>query len=470
MAFLLGGANSASGGYDIDNSLRFGGTGSFLTRAQSDNETATTCRKFTVSTWYKTTLQGDASGWHALWSASTDANNWTSLKVNADKIMIFGLKLSGTEITFTSNMVFRDPSAWYNVVVAYDSTDGTAADRLIIYVNGSRITGTFSADLAQNTAAHWGDDAAAGRIGAYNFNTADSYMMNGYLADTCVTIGYALAPAKFGVADEDSGIWKPIKPTVTYSENGFFLEYQQAGTDADASGMGADTSGNTNHLAIDSDDSDELGVTTDTPTNNFCTVNPIGGVNSSAKWTFTEGNTVIQQNDNGNWRATGSTMGVANGKWYWEVEFDAGTMTEIFVGFHDTSITLAGDDWVTGSCIFYNHNGGEVKLDGTTTTADYGVLTAGDVLGIALNMDDKQVTFYDNGSAIVSDFSIGSNINEATPTFMSDYSDIVYKINFGNPPYAISSGNADANGYGNFEYAVPSGYFSLCTKNLAEYG
>ena len=146
-------------------------------------------------------------------------------------------------------------------------------------------------------------------------------------------------------------------------------------------------------------------------------------------------------------------------------------MTEIFVGVHDTSISLEGvQRWVTGSTLFYNHTGGEMRQDGTDTTADYGVLTAGDILGVALNMDDDQITLYDNGSAIVTNFSLSSSITEAMPTFMADYNDVVYKVNFGNPPFSISSGNSDANGYGNFEYAVPTNYYALCTKNLAEFG
>ena len=200
-------------------------------------------------------------------------------------------------------------------------------------------------------------------------------------------------------------------------------------------------------------------------------MNPISGATSSAKWTFVDGNLQLSQNDDREWRTTGSTMAVSKGKWYWEVTFAAGTMTEIMVGVHDTSVSLEGvQRWVDGSALFYNHTGGEVRIDGTDTTADYGVLTAGDILGIALNMDDDQITLYDNGSAIVSNFSIGSNINEAMPTFTADYDDVTYKVNFGNPITTISSSQADDNGYGNFEYDVPTGYYALCTKNLAEFG
>ena len=248
------GANSDTGAYQVDNSGLFGLAGTFLTRAQSDNESDTDRRKFTISGWYKQTLQGSASGWNGFWSASADGNNYTSLKRNnnGDAQLIFELKISGTGKTFTLDRLFRDPAAWYNIVVAFDSTDGTAADRLKVYINGERATGTFSADITQNDPAHWGDDASAGRLGAYNNNSGDSYMHNGYMADVCMTVGYALGPTAFGKTN-DNGVWVPIKPSVTYSANGFFCEFQQTGTSANASGLGADTSGNGNHFSIDAE-------------------------------------------------------------------------------------------------------------------------------------------------------------------------------------------------------------------------
>ena len=224
-------------------------------------------------------------------------------------------------------MKFRDPSAWYNLVVAYDSTDGTAANRLKVYVNGSQITGTFSSDLGQNVSAHWGDDASAGRIGAYNNNTGDSYMMNGYLADVCGTVGYALTPSSFGETN-DNGVWIPSKPSVTYSANGFFLEFKQTGTSANASGIGADTSGNTNHFSVDSDDTSEYFQTTDTPTNNFATFNPlIVGTNYNP--TLSKGNTKVSVNSTGK-HGGYSSIGVANGKW--NAEFKCITTVASVIG------------------------------------------------------------------------------------------------------------------------------------------
>ena len=94
-----------------------------------------------------------------------------------------------------------------------------------------------------------------------------------------------------------------------------------------------------------------------------------------------------------------------------------------------------------------------------------------DILGVALNMDDKQITFYKNGSAIVTNYSLDTPNDTMMPLSVQYGSSQVTKINFGGTQHtAISSGNSDANGYGNFEYSVPSGYYSINTKNLAEFG
>jgi len=467
MAFLIGGANSDSGAYQIDNSGRFGGVETFLTKSQSDSESDTDRRKFTVSGWYKQTLQGSAGGWNGLWSAMVDSNNFTSLKINADKNLIFDLNISGTNKSFTTTRVFRDPAAWYHIVVAYDSTDGTAADRLKIYVNGEQAAGTFSADITQNDPAHWGDDASAARVGAYGNNTGNAYMHNGYMADVCMTVGYALAPTAFGKTD-DNGVWIPKKPSVTYSANGFFLEFQQTGTSQNSSGIGADTSGNDNHFAIDSDNT-QLDSTTDTPTNNFATMNPL--YNWYVDPTLAEGNTKVSHS--AAWAGTKGTMAVSKGKWYWEVKLSGSEITHHHHGVQEINVdeNAQNPQNITGTTVFFNDDGGEIKVDSTATTSDYGTLDSNDILGIALNMDGGsygQITFYDNGSAIASDVNLSSSSDYVMP--FGAIGNSIAEYNFGNPPFSISSGNSDANGYGNFEYAVPSGYYALCTKNLAEYG
>jgi len=221
-------------------------------------------------------------------------------------------------------------------------------------------------------------------------------------------------------------------------------------------------------------------VTTDTPTNNFITVTPLGGVDSSSRFTFTEGNTVITQADNGNWRGTGSTIALTSGKWYWEVQNAASASTNFrcFIGVIDANIDINNTTSydLPAASLWYNWNNGEINTDGTYTTADYGggssgsPIAQGDTLGVLLNMDDDEVSFFKNGSALVEGFSLSTNISTAMPFHASGESADTFKINFGNPAHSISSSQADDNGYGNFEYDVPAGYYAICTKNLAEYG
>ena len=457
-------------GYEISNSLRFNpGDNAYLNRTPGSEGNK---RTFTLSFWAKicTDYGSDTSTNNFYTARNSDGMTSGIQQINGGYIQAWIYDDTGGEgykLQLVTNAAFRDVSAWYHIVLAVDTTQGTASNRAKLYVNGSQIT-SFSTETYpdQNFDSHINDD-----VPHYMGNkdgSNDDY--DGYLAEFYLLDGTQSTPSSFGETN-DNGVWTPIKATgLSFGTNGFFMEFQQTGTSANASGKGADTSGQGNHY--DDNNMTAEDITTDTPTNNFCTLNSLGGDNSSKNWTFSEGNTQIQQNDNGSWRATGSTMAVSKGKWYWEIEFDAGTMTEIFVGVHDSEVSLEGTNrWANGSTLFYNHTGGEIRQDGTNTSNDYGTLTAGDILGVALNMDDNQITFYDNGSAIASNFGLSSYITGfAMPTFMSDSNDVVYKVNFGNPPFSISSGNADANGYGNFEYAVPSNYYSLCTKNLAEYG
>ena len=478
MTAILG-ANGNQGEYQVTNSGLFGLAGTFLTRTQSDNESDTDRRKFTFSGWYKQTLQGSAGGWNGFWSASADANNYTSLKLNGDKQLIFGLKISGTEKTFTLDRRFRDPAAWYNIVVAFDSTDGTAADRLKVYVNGERQTGTFSADITQNDPAHWGDDASAGRVGAYNNNTGGSYMHNGYMADISLTVGYALGPSSFGKTN-DNGVWVPIKPQVTYSANGFLLEFKQTGTSANASGLGADTSGNDNHFTIDSDDIN-LSSTTDVPTNNYATLNII---DTRQNATFSEGNTkIVTASSNRNYVI--STIGVSSGKWYCEAKITGGADNDYAwfgtADFDDLLQNTASTLGDNSNEVGFNAEGGYQK-NNSNTSGFAAQIDDDDIVGIALDLDNNRITHHKNGS-----YADGSgNYNQSSPSSYVSFTNstmgfafgdgagadtATFLVNFGShTAFSISSGNSDANGYGNFEYAVPSGYYALNTKNLAEYG
>ena len=492
------GANSVSG-YEVANSGNFGSDGMFLTRSQSDNESDTDRRKFTISGWYKQTFQGSASGWNGFWSAAADGNNYTSLKKNNNTLgnsrLIFGLKISGTEVTFTTTQEFRDPTSWFNIVCAFDSTDGTAADRFKLYVNGERAAGAFSADITQNVSAHWGDDASAGRVGAYNNNSGGSYMHNGYMADVAMTVGYAHGPDKFGETDSN-GFWIPKNPAISYSANGFKLEFKQTGASANASGFGADTSGNTNHFTIDNDDGDIAygGGKTDTPTNNFNVLNPFAINRDKPIIGVSQGGLVPFDTQNDAHRIIGSIMCFAKGKWYMECKYSGGT-NEVTFGILDVDNRYANQAWYTaggsfpgdisdGNSFGYRQDG-NLFTNGNTTSGKTTWASNGDFLGLAIDCDNNAIyahvngTYVDSGDPTSGASKTGSLSNFQQTGFMMPAVSVKATsyngayVNFGSPANddsGVTNSNADANGYGKFQYAVPSGYFALCTKNLAEYG
>jgi hypothetical protein len=171
-------------------------------------------------------------------------------------------------------------------------------------------------------------------------------------------------------------------------------------------------------------------------------------------------------------------MAVTAGKWYWEMKL-------VQQVDHYPGISALDGDNVTASSdphelnSTFNYNIGAARREYFNSgTRSYGSLdefndfhSTGDIISIALNMDDNQINIYGNGTLQtgVEDSSIYDAANKMVVPFHGTINDTV-QYNFGNPVYAISSSNADANGYGNFEYAVPSDYYALCTKNLAEFG
>ena len=447
VATVLGGA------YEVANSCRFN-------RADGPNMTKTPgssgdLRKWTWSCWVK---RGSISnGSQTMFNAGSSSN--TQIRFDSDDTINFYQYSSGYTARLATNQVFRDPSAWMHVVAHWDTDNGTAGDRMKLFVNGTEVT-SFSADVnpSQNLDSYFGASGTAMYVGDKGDGAEE---MDGYLAEVVFIDGQNLAPTSFGEFNEDSPtIWQPIDVSgLTFGTNGFYLDFE------DSSNLGNDKSGGTDLTENNIAATDQ---STDTCTNNFCTLNPL--YNQYADPTFSEGNLKITVGSG--WSGAKGTMGVSTGKWYWELKL-SGTMSSHQHGVQQENVNESAQNPqnTTGSTSFYNHDGGEVNTDGSNTSADYGTLDDGDILGIALDMDAGsygQITFYDNGSAIASNINLSSSSTTVMPHLSIDNSTV--ECNFGSPPYAISSGNADGNGYGNFEYSVPSGYYSLCTKNLAEYG
>ena len=447
VANFVGNSQWPSTPQSIDNSCRFDrASGDYLSRTPSG---AGNRKIFTFSTWLKghdAAVQGSSYFFHADISGSSNVD-------------VFGVTASGVQVSINSansgdlnsSALFRDMSAWYHMVFAVDTTQGTASNRLKIYVNGTQITAfdteTYPSQDYQFTGFNTTQE--------HNVSWADSEH-NGYLAETIFVDGQQLEPTSFGATNPVTNIWEPIPYAGTYGTNGFRLDY------GDSSALGADVSGNSNNFSVNNLTS--IDQSTDTCSNNFCTLNPLYRVPA---FSYSEGNLKATASSSGKGTARG-TMGIQDsGKWYFEVKITTDDACGVGISNED----MDANTWqpTSGTFVIYHNNGTKV-VNGTASSygATYG---DGDIIGVAYNADDAEITFYKNGA------SQSTITGVTTGKFMlpsiSDTgtsSDAILECNFGSPSFSISSGNADANGHGNFEYSVPSGYFALCTKNLAEFG
>jgi hypothetical protein len=450
---------SISTGYDIDNSIKLETDNSeYLSRNPS---TDTNRQTFTFSTWVKRAELGLNSMFIDVYAS---VGNWTVFGFDtSDRLVVYAID-GGLDNGYHYTPRFRDTSAWYHIVWKSDITNATAANRWQIYVNGVEVT---AKDIDYGTPLTnfftLINTTISTKIG---YNSDSSNSASQYMAETHLIDGIALDPTDFGEYDEDSGIWKPKAYTGSYGTNGFYLDFESSGS------LGADSSGNGNNFTVNNLTS--IDQTTDTPTNNFCTMNAIQNGDGSTS-TLTEGNLVVGTADN---KGVASTFGVNKGKWYWEIKFVGSTVSQ-FVGVSNRENEQSGDASPTissasirsvfGAELFKNYTSASISSNSSF------VNTNGAIYGVALDLDNGTLGRYVNGSLINTDTTLPSD-NSVTffPMSITTNSGLggwnEAQFNFGNPPYTIASGNSDANGYGNFEYAPPTGYYALCTKNLAEYG
>jgi hypothetical protein len=459
---LILGANSVTGGYEIDNSLRFNsGSSDYLNRTYG---TPTNNKIWTLSFWVKRTELGREQ--HIL------NGGGQQFYFSSGDVLAFG-DTGGTQLV--TSQVFRDVSAWYHIIYATDTTQATASDRVKMYVNGTQVT-SFSTGTYPtiNSSSSWNTASTAYYIARYNPAPSGLYWST-YLSETYFIDGQQLTPTDFGEFDADSGIWKPIAYSGTYGTNGFFLEFQDSGA------LGTDSSGNANTFTVNNLTS--IDQTTDTPTNNFATFNPLSK-NDAGTVTFSEGNLFTAHSGTDSVYTSYSTQGISQGKWYVEFKYEVlGSNNDIMVGvgYDIEGINRTGS--YLGSSVAtwgYDSSNGNVYNNGSGSA--YGdTFAQGDIISVALDLDNNKLYLAKNGtwqnSGVPTSGATGTGAvsitssqtyflgtcHATTTTRTSSYS-----ANFGNPPFTISSGNSDANGYGNFEYAVPTGYLSLCTKNLSE--
>jgi hypothetical protein len=443
-------------GYQIPNSLRFNsGSNDNLTRTPAS---ATNRRTFTVSFWYKRSVLSTRQEVFSQYAALNN-NEWIELAFNTDDTLFLSWYSAGV---FTTNQLFRDVGAWYHIVLAVDTTQATDTNRIKLYVNGSQVTSFSSITYpAQNYDTGY-NQASSYHIGDLSLN--GNFDLDGYLAEYYSIDGQQLTPSSFGQTDSTTGIWTPIAYTGTYGTNGFYLKF------SNSSSLGTDSSGNGNTFTVNNLTSVDQSI--DTPTNNFCTLNFIQNGNGTTS-TLTEGNLVAGTADN---KGVAATIGVNRGKWFWEVK-NSGTQTNQRFGISNRANEQDGDaspSQATASVRSYVALNGYKNYTASSDTSDSSFLgTNGTIFGFALDLDAGTLRRYVNGTLINTDTTLPSD-NSVTffPFTMVTYNFGNWnqaQFNFGSPMYAGNS-YTDGNGFGNFSYAVPSGYYALCSKNLALYG
>ena len=380
---------------------------------------------------------------------------------------------------------FRDHSAWYHFVVRVDTTLATADDRIQLWINGVRETvfntlDSYNSPPSQNDAHFWFDTGRKMTIGGVSSGS-------GYFADYHYIDGQSVAPSEFGEFDEDSGIWKPKKYGGSFGNNGFKLEFKETGTSANASGIGADTSGNGHHFTLTNIGAQNQ--TTDTPTNNFCVLNPAADDNYDAPTGHLEMGGCRMQNNNNSWTTYLGTTPFSKGKWYWEAE-DIGVYTAFGIMNVDRTHLLYE---VSGaeSVAYRGWSGGALARDGNDEVSRSLGAPDGNnwVWGFWIDMDNGKFSVANRDGTtgtVIDEVDIGDCFDNGRMVipFIRQYNHTDLNINYGQGRWRNDNtmgwysnfshnGYQDDNGYGNFEYspnANSKSYYALCTKNLAEFG
>ena len=424
--------------------------------------------KATFSAWLK--LSGNAD--KAIFTSIPDgSNNFRIHITGTNQLQLKDYQSSSTVALLLTTQVFRDPGAFYHIVVSIDTSLGTADDRAKIYVNGTQVT-----SFASRTNYPVNNVPVINKTGTHEIGAvASGDYFDGLMSYMAVVDGTTYDATSFGETNAATGIWKiKTSPSVTYGTNGFFLKM-------DTSSPGTDTSGNNNTFTA----SGTPTLAQDNASNNLVTMNPLD--NYYPAGTFSNGNTTVTTS-NSNYARNSSTIGMATGKWY--SEYKVGSITGsggIYIGITGDLATGTGGN--TGNSPFsYAYDSDGTKHFNGSSSSFGDSYTTGDIIGVALDATNSKIWWSKNGVWQAS----GDPSNGTSPAFtvivpslttigayfwsFSDNNSGEYftcDCNFGNGFFgttAVTSSNADAAGHGLFEYAVPTGYFSLNTKNLNTYG
>ena len=480
-------ASAISGAYEVANSCRFdSGDSPYLHKTLG---TATNEKKFTFSAWIK---RGLFAGDQTIFNVGPDSSDeWqTGIRIRApsdyDIHCTFDDRGTATQLITTPE--YRDPTGWMHIVFAVDTTQSTEANRMKLYVNGvqqnddNTYVNVYPSLNTDCDAMDSGNTIAVGRR-----TSSTNMYFDGYMAEVCFVDGTQYAASDFGEYDEDSPLtWKPKDVSgLTFGNNGFYLDFE------DSSNLGNDANGGTDLTEVNLAATDQM---TDSPTNNFCVINSLfygTGTGGNDSVSITRGNLVAHDYSG---IFVPCTFFVNKGKWYWENKIGSqtdaqytcmGIVSESVVNSNDMedSGTAGGHNLFGGGNLAYSYYGNNgYSLDDDSTQAYGDTYAANDIISVALDLDNNKLYFAKNGtwqnSGDPTSGATGTGAISITNTyytpmtggFSGDMDNSNYNFG-GGTTWSVSSANSDANDGGTtFEYSPPSGYFGLCTKNLADYG
>ena len=446
----IGAAGAADTTYTVDRSLRINNDDSaYLSKTLSSDGNRTT---MTLSVWLK---RGNFGEMMILDAYENDANR-TRLMIDAGNRMQFVTRLSGNDHQLITTGIQRDPSAWYHFVWAIDTTDSTASNRVKMYINGEQQTDFVSTSYPDQNEAMLINKDVLHTIGIGQDSAGLEVPFDGYLAEINFIDGFQYDPSYFGETNVTTGQWNPKEYTGSYGSKGFCLNFSDnSGTTATT--LGKDNSGNSNNFTpnnfsvADGIDGDSFA---DTPTNNFCTLNPL--VRSQSAQSLANGN--LQRS--GNARKCVGTFLLKNNKYYFEVKVEDGNGNAA-IGVTQADTDLRDRDNTEAAAYFPN---GEYKIEGSGQTSGFSTYGNGDIIGVAIDttLSTPKVWFAKNNTWQ------GTGDPSTTGYSLTTGKDYVFNID-----HASSGSSTTATAFfgghkGEFNYTPPTGFVAASSANLPD--
>jgi len=469
MAILNNSNAISSGGYDINNSLRLRrSNNAYLSRtpASAGNQ-----QTWTYSAWVKRGLLGSIQDiWHANGSGTSE-NDYFAF--DSDTLQ-FRIKNSNTVVCeLITTQVFRDPSAWYHIVLAWDSTQATSSNRVKIYINGTQITAFTTATYpAQNTNTNSYNSTVLHTIGTQWYNSTLSNYYDGYITEVNFVNAQALTPSSFGETDTTTGSWKPKAYSGTYGTNGFYLKFSDiATTSGSNAGLGKDFSGNanyftTNNISVTAGTTYDAMIDSPTLTSatvaNYAVLNPIAGQGNG---TYSNANLAWLNGNSAAWKSGVGSLGVSSGKYYFEYTITSVSSSNYFyLGVAGSTyknfssyLGQTSDSWA------FQWNGAssnKLNNDTPTTVSTAGSISVNDVIQIAIDLGTGSIWWGRNNTWVQGDPSAGTG---------ASYTNLSGTILPGFAIYSNGGDKIDANfGQRPFAYTPPTGFVRLNTYNLPD--